>query len=1025
MNDDGGDDDRLLVGRVRGTPVYRTTAEMLQTTLFQGASRSGKTNLATLQLRHLLVARPTVPIVVLDGAGTLFHQVWASWCYHLEGLEEAARTSDDAARALERDRDRVVPLLVEVENRSGVALDITRLRPGETVKERVKSIVGLLAHQRADSEVFNLVYDVAPSAFACLVAAGRPVSELRQLLALGNGPYWAELKRAVHASGALTREAAFVGDAVRRLEAIFKAGPQVLESMTGSTNRMFRWLSIDLAPYFERPTLDLTSHLGRGGVLLARFKDSESHDEALMKRALFGAVVDVVVRRDAWSAPDPLLTVIDEHTGLDPATYAGYLARSRNLNHVFWFLFQSGNQIGQSGSHYDTLLAASPRLVAFRAESQRQGEDVAVLTLQASVTGRYERSLRFNLSASEDAGETATEAHAVAKGESETDGTDGWPTTEERRIQRTVDREDQEPVRTEELVVTTATPYGSEPRASRSLVHTDSASKGTKVGRGQGVGIVVSEDRISYGEQVQEIAQSVRALPRGTAVDFVESETPQVVQNRCATDMLDEIPRLREAARRRYEEGARRREASRPPPVAPLVPLLPIFPDVLPSERPQPAPSPRVEAPRPVHVGTPSAPATDAPLAVPSRSAPTSAPPSTPAPLPRPAPPPVKSSAPGPGAPVHPAPERPPEDDDPGTARSRQTFTPAPLAVLGPGGDRDTLTSSLLGVVATLRYGSVQTVMALSSWGYDKAHRSLERLREAELVERFQLPAGREKGSTPSLYVLTGSGASLLAPTWPGGAEELHRLVRNVGARRRDVEEGKPTNLQHALSTAALFALLVRHARSVDPTVLVDAVRWDRGLSVAVDVGLWLDPLTARERLLLSPEIAAGTSATASYVPDLTLRLTWQPPGYAERITEVLMVEVETGLGGRDYDEIGAVKGAKIAALLQGVDALRRVGPIPLPNPKLARVLFHCGTAHVEDGIRAGLRRALGSARRPIVTTNASLLPLATPSGALKKDLLAALDALAGAIGAPVWKWYRDEEGAPRFGYPRVPRAPR
>ncbi len=146
---------------------------------------------------------------------------------------------------------------------------------------------------------------------------------------------------------------------------------------------------------------------------------------------------------------------------------------------------------------------------------------------------------------------------------------------------------------------------------------------------------------------------------------------------------------------------------------------------------------------------------------------------------------------------------------------------------------------------------------------------------------------------------------------------------------------------------------------------------------------------------------------------------------FRDRITEVLLAEVETGAGGRDAGEIGAVKGAKVAALLEGVDHAGTVGPITLPNPKLAKVLFWCGTPHVEQGLRPGLLRGLGTARRPVVTTNASFLPLTPPPGTGKKELPAVLAALAQAVGGPAWKWYREGETAPRFGYPRDPSPPK
>jgi hypothetical protein len=346
------------------------------------------------------------------------------------------------------------------------------------------------------------------------------------------------------------------------------------------------------------------------------------------------------------------------------------------------------------------------------------------------------------------------------------------------------------------------------------------------------------------------------------------------------------------------------------------------------------------------------------------------------------------------------------------------------LPNLAPDADQDSHGTCVLTLAATARFLTVQTVMLLSDWSYDKAYRELQSQRKAGLLDRFQPPVGREKGSAPSVYVLTGEGASRLAPRWHGGIEDLRRTVKNTGTKRRDVEEGNATNLHHALATTALFSLLARRVRTVDPTAVIDSVFWDRSLSIPVDVGPWMASLTPRERLLVSPEVAAGTTTSTTYVPDVTFRVTWQPPGYRERISELLLVELETGAGGKDSDQVGAVKGVKLAGVLAAAAESSRVGPIPVPNPRLVKALFWCGTASVEDGIRAGLRRVLAAPKRPVVTTNAALLPLTPPPGTAKKDLPSALQNLSQTIGEAVWAWYAQGDAEPRFGYPRTPSSP-
>src|SRR5258705_5422562 len=64
--------DTLLIGHAaHGVAVRRTAAQMLTNTLFEGASGSGKSTMIAEQADFLLFVRPEVPVLVLDGVGTL------------------------------------------------------------------------------------------------------------------------------------------------------------------------------------------------------------------------------------------------------------------------------------------------------------------------------------------------------------------------------------------------------------------------------------------------------------------------------------------------------------------------------------------------------------------------------------------------------------------------------------------------------------------------------------------------------------------------------------------------------------------------------------------------------------------------------------------------------------------------------------------------------------------------------------------------------------------------------------------
>ena len=802
----------------------------------------------------------------------------------------------------------------------------------------------------------------------CLIAAERPIGEYPRLFD-DDPTYRRSIWRRQQELG--TFDDPFVARQRAIIEEAMRLSPRDRrDELHSLVNLLEPFVGGALGAFFSNENVALEDVVYGGKRLFLSASGLNGTEQRKFAMRIIWAACDTLIAKRRFIDQEPIgVEVIDELSWL-PADFFDVLTRRRNFRWSTVTLRQTVHQMEELGftRAHELSAASSATHVTWDAETLADARELAARIHPIDPTGWWVDRLVETHSAAESAGSQLGQMEGVSEVDTHT-RTTGTTLTEKYNVADILTGK------------------------AKSLQSSDGYTRGTQRQKGtqnstshqttHGVSRTLQPHRIGFDEQLSAFAQSLLQLPDHVAVVRAGRSKPRRVLMRrprelqligIGEEILESYLRLNIAA---HDASAKA--------------TVPLNPPIVVAALPTP---PRPEA---SSVRTASAVA-DRPTRRPSSDPPE----------------------------VLPIDDAAAANDDEPSASTATAPTTVTVSVPLPGvGSREEPERTVLALAATTRFLTVQTVILLTTWSYDKAYRELEAQRKAGHLDRFQPPVGREKGSAPSVYVLSGEGASRLAPHWTGGIEDLRRTVKNTGTKRRDVEEGNATNLNHALATTAIFALLARRVRTVDPTAVIDSVYWDRSLSIPVDVGPWIAPLTPRERLLVSPEVAAGITTITTYVPDVTLRVTWQPPGYRERITEVLLVEVETGAGGKDSNQVGAVKGVKLAGVLAAADASGRVGPIAVTNPRLVKAIFWCGTASVEDGIRIGLRRVLTSPKRPFFTTNAALLPLAPPSGTAKKDLPAALDRLAEAVGGPVWKWYQEDEHVQRFGYPRLPKSPR
>lgn len=321
-----------------------------------------------------------------------------------------------------------------------------------------------------------------------------------------------------------------------------------------------------------------------------------------------------------------------------------------------------------------------------------------------------------------------------------------------------------------------------------------------------------------------------------------------------------------------------------------------------------------------------------------------------------------------------------------------------------------------LDVVASVRLCSVQQLMMLLGFSYDQAHRELDGLADAGLIDRIRRTGPRGNGSLPLGFVLNGAGATLLSEHGRGG-EELQRIAKNMRVHRRAVEQGLPTQDRHRTLASTLLSVLVAAIRRVDPEARVSAIAFDRERTFPVDLAPFEIP--PRERALISPD---PTKTTVSYVPDFFFEVEWKRDGQLRK--EPVFGEVETGFGERRAEDLAIGKAWKIRALLHAYERTHALGEQVYAPGTIPRFVIWSRTPALEQGFFDGARAVFREAKSPLWLTHGEILPLAVPAGTKKKEIGSAVAGLVGNVQRPVWRWLRfpDPNDRRRFLATREPR---
>ncbi len=312
-----------------------------------------------------------------------------------------------------------------------------------------------------------------------------------------------------------------------------------------------------------------------------------------------------------------------------------------------------------------------------------------------------------------------------------------------------------------------------------------------------------------------------------------------------------------------------------------------------------------------------------------------------------------------------------------------------------------------LDAAAQLRVLSVHDLMVLTGCSYDKAARTLEGLASATppLLDRIRPAAAQGEGSAPFLYVLTSQGARVLVDERGCDEEALRRLVRNVGARRRDIEQGVPTQVRHQQRIAGFLARYSAAVQQVDPAAVLSDLRLERDFIVSL----------AKTDL---PTVSADTwwrlqadpsKTTVNFIPDFALRLRW-----GSGVEELVLGEIETGFGQTDYAFTGFVKAAKIQAVARQLAATGSIGSRTYPTGTRLTALVWVENDKVEVPFHEGARRASGEEQSPLWITNGEKLPLSLPRGIKKVGLPDVVRSSVRRFFDPVWRWVRLKEPTDR-----------
>lgn len=494
---------------------FRRCEDLLKHTLFEGAGESGKTTAAKEAANFLFWRHQQLPMLILDGVGTLANGLY-------ERLLEDIGKQEAKGRDMTSARGRLVFLKVQSEDTSGVSIDLLKLRMKEddignwrqeTCAERCDAVMAMLAHTTEGSEDFKLIHRYAKAALMCLIAAHRPVTELPLVLEFGHFEEGVAIKREIrkHRSGEknlrLDQEIAVIDT----LHATCGNRASEFDRLTGSTMRHFQWLWKDCAHLFSHDTLDYGAFHDRGGVFLIESSHPDPVIAANIRRVFYGIRNAHLTNRQPIDVADgprytPSLVIIDEQQGMNASLYVAGLANARNRNDIHWFLFQSSEQIGERGEHYNEIAAVMTTKVLFRPGSIQDAERSAYLIDKADPEGMVLKSISQSFGKSKGGSKTRSRSKTDSNGSRES-LTQGGRSSEYAILHK----EEGDQHTTKDMVREPSPSYGSD----YSTAEQEGEAYGTTTGSDKKV--VIQKVRIPVTEQVRILSRHLFNLQNGEA----------------------------------------------------------------------------------------------------------------------------------------------------------------------------------------------------------------------------------------------------------------------------------------------------------------------------------------------------------------------------------------------------------------------------------------------------------------------------------------------------------------------------
>jgi hypothetical protein len=580
------------VGTSDGWQLQVTPEDILKNMLLVGMPGKGKTNTVLGMSNYLMHVRPEVGQLILDGAGTLAANIFLA---HDAAVQDFVARGDMAGA--EDEANRVVYVRLGAENSCGVTLDLFRRRQviddvgdvrWETAREKAEIPLATLAGNTRDAEVMELVKTYTPMAFTLILAAGFDIPDVDQLLTWNNVAFDLRLKAAIEARFEAEyglaldlsqptklhprHPGAAIHDewlALQRLRAETAKSSRDFATVVGSTRRHFKWIVGN--PLFAADGVDLAQFLDDGGVFLL---DTSNADPLTGAKIRAGLYAFDVARKKRSLDQRPSIVVIDEQEGFMPDLIAPYLGTTRNREHYHWLLFQSPQQIGRNGEHFEAIRAAMQHEMYFGASNRAFAEELVYFDRSLRADAYYVPNTTRTEGRQHD--RSRQKAHGKSRLDSEYERDDGSDGREFRVVTRDGGG-DEGSIEHIEIYRPRYRPGGGQGVAYGT---SDLDGYGSRDGRS--IAVTHSNERVGVSEVVQLLVSQLLRMPTGTAIHIPSEGDAFIAEHRYVSEPLSTFPNarlhLRDALRRQKMLADASRVtpvfAAAPPPPPPEAPRV-------------------------------------------------------------------------------------------------------------------------------------------------------------------------------------------------------------------------------------------------------------------------------------------------------------------------------------------------------------------------------------------------------------------------------------------------------------------